>query len=105
MRYPKATSVSRYYHVMKKDGVWHLYAGNAASALVTDVQQARVIKAARSLARQNGGRIVLHKDTSGPAPDTSSEPGQDAGGAAKRDTGRCKGRGRGAAGNRDGGET
>jgi hypothetical protein len=53
--------VIKYYHVMKKDGAWHLYAGNSPAALVSDSEQARVIRAARSLARQNGARIVLHK--------------------------------------------
>ncbi|MCC6534640.1 MAG: hypothetical protein IT531_18990 [Burkholderiales bacterium] len=49
---------------MMKNGAWHLYAGNAPSALVTDAQQAKVVKTARSLARQNGGRVILHKPES-----------------------------------------
>ena len=56
-----AIGVVKYYHVMKKNGAWHLYAGNSPAALVTDSEQARVIRAARSLARQNGARIVFHK--------------------------------------------
>jgi hypothetical protein len=53
--------VTKYYHVMKKNGAWHLYAGNSPAALVSNSERARVISAARSLARQNGARIVLHK--------------------------------------------
>jgi hypothetical protein len=53
--------VIKYYHVMKKNGAWHLYAGNSPAALVSDGERARVISAARSLARQSGARIVLHK--------------------------------------------
>jgi len=59
--FKSAIGVAKYYHVMKKNGAWHLYAGNSAAALVTDSEQARVVKAARSLARQSGARIVFHK--------------------------------------------
>jgi hypothetical protein len=54
--------VSKYYHVIHKNGAWHLYAGNAPSALATDVQRSQVIKVARSLARQDGAKIVIHKE-------------------------------------------
>jgi len=56
--------MQRYYHVMKKQGEWHLYAGNAESALMVDLHRANIIKAARNLARQNRARVVLHRDES-----------------------------------------
>ena len=71
--------MNKYYHVMKKDGAWHLYAGNSAAAIVTDEQQSRVMKTARSLARQHGGRIILHKepaDTAYAPSNASEEPGR-----------------------------
>jgi hypothetical protein len=56
--------MSRYYHIIKKQGQWHLYAGNAVSPLMADEERTTVVKAARSLARHNGGRVVVHKDSS-----------------------------------------
>ena len=60
--------MSRYYHVMKKQGQWHLYAGNALSALMVDVHRANIIKAARTLARHNRARVILHRDDSEASP-------------------------------------
>jgi len=56
--------VAKLYHVIKKQGTWHLYAGNAISELVSDAVQANVVRAARALARHGGGRVVVHKDHS-----------------------------------------
>ena len=56
--------MSKFYHVIKKQGRWHLYAGNALTALLDDVEQSIVVKAARSLARHNRARVVVHKDHS-----------------------------------------
>jgi hypothetical protein len=60
--------MSRYYHVIKKQGQWHLYAGNAATALMANAEQTSVVKAARALARHNGARVVVHKDHSAEVP-------------------------------------
>jgi hypothetical protein len=60
--------VNRYYHVMKKQGQWHLYAGNAISALMVDVHRANIVKAARTLARHNGAKVILHRDETDAAP-------------------------------------
>ncbi len=62
--------MSRYYHIIKKQGQWQLYAGNAVSALMADPERTAVVKAARSLARHNGARIVVHKD---PAADSLAQ--------------------------------
>jgi hypothetical protein len=56
--------VAKLYHVIKKQGKWHLYAGNAINELVSDVVQANVLRAARALARHGGGRVIVHKDHS-----------------------------------------
>lgn len=56
--------MAKYYHVIKKQGVWHLYAGNSLSALASDPTQKAVVRAARALARHDGGRVVVHKDHS-----------------------------------------
>ena len=56
--------MNRYYHVMKKEGQWHLYAGNAFSALMVDMHRANIVKAARTLARHNGAKVILHRDAS-----------------------------------------
>lgn len=56
--------VAKLYHVIKKQGVWHLYAGNSINELVSDAVQANVVRAARSLVRHGGGRVVVHKDHS-----------------------------------------
>lgn len=54
--------MTRYYHVIKRQDQWHLHAGNAIASLMADAEQANVIKAARSLARHDGARVVVHKD-------------------------------------------
>jgi len=54
--------MARYYHVIKKQGQWHLYAGNAITSLMAETDQARVTRAARSLARHDGAKVVVHKD-------------------------------------------
>lgn len=54
--------MARYYHVIKKQGQWHLYAGNAITSLMADSDQARVTRAARTLARHDGAKVVVHKD-------------------------------------------
>jgi len=54
--------MAKLYHVIKKQGVWHLYAGNAIDELVSDAVQANVVRAARALVRHGGGRVVVHKD-------------------------------------------
>lgn len=59
--------MTKYYHIIKKQGAWHLYAGNAISALSSDVEQANVVRAARALARHDGARVVVHKDHSAEA--------------------------------------
>ena len=56
--------MNRYYHVMRKEGQWHLYAGNAISALMVDMHRANILKAARTLARHNGAKVILHRDHS-----------------------------------------
>jgi hypothetical protein len=70
--------VSRYYHVMKKQGQWHLYAGNAVSALMADVHQANIMRAARTLARQNSAKVILHRDDSDTvfSPPRANGPGE-----------------------------
>ncbi len=51
-----------YYHVIKKLGQWHLYADHGATVLAADTTQAAVVRTARTLARQHGARVVLHKE-------------------------------------------
>ena len=53
--------MSRYYHVIMKQGLWHLYAGNAITSLMAERDQAMVLRAARALARHDGARVVVHK--------------------------------------------
>ncbi len=67
--------MARYYHVIKKQGQWHLYAGNAITSLMAESDQARVTRAARTLARHDGAKVVVHKDAA-----------QD---AVRNDSGRC----------------
>ncbi len=53
--------MARYYHVIKKQGKWHLYAGNAITSLMAESDQAVVTRAARALARHDGAKVVVHK--------------------------------------------
>ena len=55
--------MARYYHVIKKQGQWHLYAGNAITSLMADSDQVTVTRAARALARHDGAKVVVHKDS------------------------------------------
>lgn len=64
--------MAKLYHVIKKQGVWHLYAGNAITELVSDAVQANVVRAARALVRHGGGRVVVHKDHTAELADFSS---------------------------------
>ena len=57
------TRMARYYHVIKKQGKWHLYAGNAITSLMAESDQAVVTRAARALARHDGAKVVVHKDS------------------------------------------
>jgi hypothetical protein len=58
-----------YYHVMHKDGEWHLYFGNSIAPILVDHDRRRILEAARKLARQNGMKIVIHKSRES-APDS-----------------------------------
>jgi len=48
--------------VIKKQEKWHLYADHGLTVLASDSEQAGVVRAARILARQKGGKVVLHKE-------------------------------------------
>ena len=63
----------RYYHVVNRDGRWHLYFGNSFSPLLVDADRRRVIEAARKLARQSGMKIVIHKSPDASTPAKSSK--------------------------------
>jgi hypothetical protein len=69
----------RYYHVVNRDGRWHLYFGNSFSPLLVDSDRRRVIDAARKLARQSGMKIVIHKSPE------ASPPAEEGPKAAERD--------------------
>ena len=58
----------RYYHVMHKNGEWHLYLGNSDTPILVDPSRSAVLKAARSLARQSGMKVVIHKPQPEAAP-------------------------------------
>ena len=80
----------RYYHVVNRDGRWHLYFGNSFSPLLTNDDRRKVIDAARKLARQNGMKIVIHKAPEAPSPDndpnaTAAPDVSSSGGAAPAD--------------------
>ena len=58
----------RYYHVLNRDGRWHLYFGNSFSPLLVDSDRRKVLDAARKLARQSGMKIVIHKSPEASSP-------------------------------------
>jgi adenine deaminase len=66
--------LTRYYHVINKGGEWHLYSGNSLSPIRVDHDQAVVLKAARALVRQQGGKVVVHRG-SADAPVTPTASG------------------------------
>lgn len=51
----------RPFHVMKKDGQWHVYAGNDVSPLCTLASRASAINQARTRSRRMGGRVIVHR--------------------------------------------
>jgi hypothetical protein len=52
----------KYYHVIKKQSQWLLYADNAEKALAADTSQSALVQKARRLARQHGAKVILHKE-------------------------------------------
>lgn len=54
--------MATYYHVIKKHGVWHLYAGNAVASLMADANRGVIVRAARALARHDGAKVVVHRE-------------------------------------------
>lgn len=50
----------RHYHVIPRNGRWHLYEGDATSSLAEGSSKADIIRAARAHVRLRGGRVVVH---------------------------------------------
>lgn len=50
-----------YYHVMNKEGVWHVYRDHSGRPMTSGATKAEVMKRARVLARQTGGKVIVHK--------------------------------------------
>lgn len=68
----------RYYHVMNKDGEWHLYFGNSTTPIVSNANRATVVRAARALARQSGMKVIIHKAAEQASkPDSNNPPAPD----------------------------
>lgn len=64
----------RYYHVMNKDGEWHLYFGNSTTPILSDANRSTVVKAARALARQSGMKVIIHKAAEQESKPRSGDP-------------------------------
>lgn len=65
----------RYYHVMHKNGKWHLYFGNSTKPVLVDPCRSVVVKAARSLARQSGMKVIIHRPQETPPRRGGTDPG------------------------------
>ena len=51
----------RYYHVIFRDGAWHLYLGDGGYPLLVDQDKAAVLRAARSRARMYRMKVIVHR--------------------------------------------
>ena len=58
---PGSPMPGRYYHVIFRDGAWHLYLGDGEFPLAVDPDKDVVLKAARARARQYGTKVIVHR--------------------------------------------
>lgn len=51
----------RPYHVLKKNGQWHLYVGNDSLPVFVHPSRSAVLNHARGRARKDGSRVIVHR--------------------------------------------
>ena len=55
----------RYYHVMFKNGAWHLYLGDGEHPLLVHRSKMAVLNAARTRARLYQMKVIVHRPPTG----------------------------------------